>query len=597
MINTLYLEQTMNVQLTFDTLENCKAFADRFKLNHNGTAELTIPWHFLHHAKNDSNVQNLSQLDTSSLHDFIVKGDRNSFQHLATIKQDMGNGFYLVESNLGVDLSHVVESIEITSQSVTYMANTSSIYTVNPDDTILDPTSADAQWPRIRIASRYRPLLPSFSLHNVTYSSKPEVYVMDSGINFTHQEFIKPGLETEDFYALSQFNGNFSDEIGHGTAVASLLVGNNLGVASNCKLINIKIGSPSYHATLFDLGLAIDAIMARISSEPLKTRIVNMSWGIPRSPWLDAKVQSLIDAGVTVVCAAGNDGISVEDISPAGLDTVITVGSIDKYDIPSGFNNISPSDSGLTTNLGLSLDIFAPGEDVIVADAASSTGYKIMSGTSLSTPLVTGILSEIAAINYLPVYYSELKSILLDTATEHALLFEDDRFTENQNRLAYIVTADPNAQYKQDNMLSYMGVVKSKGQPDAEIIVASCLSTISDEDFKKVFPSQTFSYEITFLDPIIGQQYSPFINLDAVTGEITIQPPDVLLPEETKLKMVEFRIQAKNNSILIESQTIFVFHANPLYEGTLDSDVLLALTETNSISFYTFWGRLTFQIK
>ena len=147
------------------------------------------------------------------------------------------------------------------------------------------------------------------------------------------------------------------------------------------------------------MGDAIDAIITRAMDNPNVTRVVNMSWGVARSSWLDHKVQSMIDAGMVVVCAAGNSGISVEDISPAGLDTCITVGSIDKYDIPSGFNNISPGDSGLTNSSGLSLDLFAPGEDVLVASNSAVGGYALSSGTSFATPLVAGVAVEIAALN------------------------------------------------------------------------------------------------------------------------------------------------------------------------------------------------------
>lgn len=582
----------MHIQLSFSNTDACRAFANRFKLSHDGSQTIDAPWHLLHHAKKDTTINTVTQLDTNTTHQFIVKGEENAISALATIEQNLGDGFFLVSTDQGVTLSNAVESIEITSQPVAFLGNVSTITGTNPTNVSLDPTSADAQWARIRIASRYRPLANDFSLHNVTYNSVPEVYVMDSGINFDHSEFNKPNLVTEDFFTLSQFNGDYRDEIGHGTAVASMLVGSNLGVANNCKLINVKIGSRGYTANLFDLGLAIDAIMSRISNDPAKTRVINMSWGIPRSTWLDAKVQSLIDAGVTVVCAAGNDGIDVEDISPAGLDTVITVASVDKYDIPSGFNNISPGDSGLTTNSGLSLDIFAPGEDVIVADAANPTGYKMMSGTSFAAPLVAGVVTEIAALNSIPMFYSELKSTVLDTATEYALLFEDDRFSENQNRLLYLFTSDPNGAYKQENMLSYLGVLKSEGQPGAELIVVNSSSAIEIETYKTVFPDATISYSLEFVDSGVGQEYQSFFSIDSVTGEITIVPPTVVLPEETKLKMIEFIVRATTHNITIESQQIFVFHSNPLYADTLDSDVMLALTDTNSISFYAYWNAI-----
>jgi hypothetical protein len=100
-----------------------------------------------------------------------------------------------------------VESIEHIANSITLMeANTSDLNTFNGTDTTLDPTSSEGQWPRIRVASRYRPLLPSYNTHNATYQSKPELFVIDSGINFNHPEFDYPQLDKVDFYKVPRFS-------------------------------------------------------------------------------------------------------------------------------------------------------------------------------------------------------------------------------------------------------------------------------------------------------------------------------------------------------------------------------------------------------
>lgn len=575
------------LRVTFVDEASRDAFADRFQISTKvDDNQLDIDWHFLQFAKLDDKALDYSEVavlqsgaGAAQEREFIVKGDPATFGGHATVVQDMGGGFYLVKSTNGLTLGDHVDSIEHNSSPVKFLAVS------KPNELDGSPTTLTdgSDWARIRVGSRYRPLLNSFTKYDVNYQSKPELIIMDSGIDFSHDEFV--GIETENFFTLSQFNGSFADDVGHGTAVASLACGKNLGVASNVKLLNCKIGSASYTANLVDLGLAIDAIVARASADLNVTRIVNMSWGIARSSWLDSKIQSLINMGITVVCAAGNQGISVEDISPAGIDSVITVGSIDKYDIPSGFNNISPSDAGVTTGTGLSLDIFAPGELVTVADRSGTNNYVIASGTSFSTPLVAGIAAEVASLQSSMVSYTDIKKQVLDVATPDALLFEDNRFSSNQNRLAYLLTCDVNADNKDEGKSLYLGI-----HDDSDVIIANLNSAISIEVVKRLFPDDAIVWSLVWSDPSIEAKYSSFFDLNTTTGLLKISTPTVQLPEDTKLELVQFKVRASSPKITAESPNIFFIHVNPMYKETLDqSDVTLALTNTNSISFYGVW--------
>jgi hypothetical protein len=46
---------------------------------------------------------------------------------------------------------------------------------------------------------------------------------------------------------------------------------------------------------------------------------------------------------------------------------------------------------------------------------------------------------------------------------------------------------------------------------------------------------------------------------------------------------------AENSKVKMTTNTIFFFVTNPLYLDTLQSDVTLALTDINSISFFATW--------
>lgn len=580
----------MDIKVTFTSKEQRDAFANRWNLDIPGESEtdIHIPWHLLHHANADEN-SSLEQVSEEA-HDFIVSGERNKIEELGTITKELGENWFVVNSSSGVELSKKVNSIEVTDVPVTFLGNLiAPDNTDNSEPSTLDPLEDEAQWPRIRTISRYRPLMPKYALHDLKHMTTPELYIMDSGINFDHQELNYEGLETEDFFALEVFNGDYRDNIGHGTAVASMAAGKNLGIANHVKLVNVKIGGivdgVKRTASLLELGEAIDAIVERAIANPTQTRVVNMSWGVARSSWLDSKVENLLSAGVTVVAAAGNQGISVDDITPAGIKDIITVGAIDKYDIPSGFNNISPSDAGLVTGTGLSLDLFAPGENIVVANSSGVDQYMVASGTSLSAPIVAGVACEISALNNNAILEPRLKELILGTATEDALLFEDERFSDNQNKLIHFIAGDDTSAYKVNNAVYYLGT-----HEDDEPIVADLKSSLNPEEFEKLFPDSNFSYSIELEQDSLD--YDSFISCDPNTGVVTIQPPvDSVFEEGEHLKMVKFVGKATSDQANMETNTIFFFDIDPEYKKTADveSDITLALTEVNSISFFNTW--------
>ncbi len=87
----------------------------------------------------------------------------------------------------------------------------------------------------------------------------------------------------------------------------------------------------------------------------------------------------MIDAGIPVVVAAGNDTVDAKYASPARVPAAITVAASTKAGNRAGFSNY-----------GSLIDIFAPGNDVLSAAANSSTATVRLSGTSMAAPHVSG---------------------------------------------------------------------------------------------------------------------------------------------------------------------------------------------------------------
>ena len=115
-------------------------------------------------------------------------------------------------------------------------------------------------------------------------------------------------------------------------------------------------------------------------------------------------------------------------------------------------------------------------------------------------------------------------------------------------------------------------------------------STLDTDSFLVLFPDDAFTYSVEFDDTETATNYSPFIHVNPVTGVLMIDNPTVPLAEEEKLRMVSFKGVATSSRVTMKTNELFFFATNPSYSDTMSSDITLALTETNSISFYATWN-------
>lgn len=209
-----------------------------------------------------------------------------------------------------------------------------------------------------------------------------DVYVLDTGVSTNHQEFDN-GQCIEGTSIVNEFPT--SDNNGHGTHVSSLVAGHSVGVAPNCTVIGVKVlsstGSGSMSNVIEGLAWALDYAENNRSA---KGNVISMSLGGGFSKILNRAVEEISkDPKWVVVVAAGNSDADSTYYSPASAgENVVTVGANDMYYKKASFSN-----------WGGPVDIFSPG--VFINGAYLNNQYRKLSGTSMSTPLVAGLIAAL----------------------------------------------------------------------------------------------------------------------------------------------------------------------------------------------------------
>ncbi|KAM6496368.1 Peptidase S8/S53 domain containing protein [Amanita muscaria] len=115
--------------------------------------------------------------------------------------------------------------------------------------------------------------------------------------------------------------------------------------------------------------------------------VASMSLGGPGYTAVDNAVASLTGSGTHVVVAAGNNGVDASNTSPARAPSALTVGASDITDTFAYFSNY-----------GAPVKVIAPGVNVISTWTGSPTATNSISGTSMATPHVSGLVAYLIAL-------------------------------------------------------------------------------------------------------------------------------------------------------------------------------------------------------
>ncbi|HVG36556.1 MAG TPA: S8 family serine peptidase, partial [Thermoplasmata archaeon] len=195
-------------------------------------------------------------------------------------------------------------------------------------------------------------------------------------------------------------------------------------------------------------GYTSDAVLCFQNVKALKQggrniRLTSNSWGGGGfSQELKNAMADVEALGVVNVCAAGNSGLNadVSPMYPAGYDNrgIISVLASDQNDIGAGFTNyglfnVDIAAPGVGTLSTVPLCSSPPAPPIAICDAS---GYKLLSGTSMATPHVSGVLAALAHQNPALTAY-EARDIVLDPGSFDALSDPRAQTTSTGGRLNF----------------------------------------------------------------------------------------------------------------------------------------------------------------
>ncbi|MFD5428716.1 type VII secretion-associated serine protease mycosin [Streptomyces sp. NPDC127084] len=206
------------------------------------------------------------------------------------------------------------------------------------------------------------------------------VAVVDSGVDATHPDLTGQVLEGKDFTGGGDAR---QDEMGHGTAMASLIAGHGhgpgnasgmVGLAPKSKILPLRTLQTEKDRNSDETwGAAVRYAVDQ------GAKVINLSFASDSKTLSDgrAAIAYAQARDVVVVAGTGNDA-SIAVSEPAALPGVVAVGAIDKK-----------GNRWEKSNTGKGLVLMAPGVEVLTANPTKSGKYNVSNGTSDSTAYVS----------------------------------------------------------------------------------------------------------------------------------------------------------------------------------------------------------------
>ena len=287
-----------------------------------------------------------------------------------------------------------------------------------------------------------------------TNSSTVVVAIIDTGIDFTHPDLqANLWVSSDGSHGFTCMAGKCviggADDFGHGTHVAGTIgavADNGIGIAGinwQVQLMSVKFLDARGSGSISDAVLAFDRVTA-LKQQGVNVRVSNNSWGSTGfSQSLKDALARAEAAGILHVCAAGNSNQNVDTspMYPAAYDNrgIISVLASDQNDRGASF-----------TNYGLAaVDISAPGVSTFstvptgACALCDASGYKLLSGTSMAAPHVSGVLAALFQENP-TLSVTQARDIVLNRLSYDALTDTKAKSSSTGGRLNFAkILANP----------------------------------------------------------------------------------------------------------------------------------------------------------
>ena len=207
-----------------------------------------------------------------------------------------------------------------------------------------------------------------------------KIGILDTGIDYKHDDIKHAIYGGVNF--TSNNKGDYMDRCGHGTFCAGIIAAETngfgiVGIAPHAQLFAVKVLNDRSQGTLNWLLQGIDWCIRN------KMDIISMSLGFEKDyPKLHNAVRYAFNEGINMVAAVGNNKFEPDAEYPARYDEVISVTAIDSIKHIAKF-----------ATTGSKVEVSAPG--VNIRSTYIRNQYAIGSGTSFSTPLISGSVALI----------------------------------------------------------------------------------------------------------------------------------------------------------------------------------------------------------
>jgi subtilisin family serine protease len=220
-----------------------------------------------------------------------------------------------------------------------------------------------------------------------------DIAILDTGVSLTH-----PDLNVYRNVSFVDGVTSGNDDQGHGSHVAGITAAEDnsvgvVGVAPGARLWAIKICDKFGECKISDEIKGLEYATKHAD----EIDVLNISIENPNSPALNNAIRQAVNAGITVVVAAGNNASNAATSSPANSPDVLSVSAIGDSDGQCGSEGPDMQNSGKSvaddsfaffSNYGPDVKLAAPGVNVFSTYNGSS--YALDSGTSMAAPHVTG---------------------------------------------------------------------------------------------------------------------------------------------------------------------------------------------------------------